>query len=113
MLLAFQVEGSQQTYNIKIYGCIVDCPALKLMANINGRTGYFSCYYCHIKGVHIRKPGKRQYRYTPTINYRTVNSFYINSREAQQHNRKLTKKKRCHTELFFGTILRTFLGSKN
>ncbi len=25
----------------------------------------------------------------------------------------LTKKKRCHTEPFFGTILRTFLGSKN
>jgi hypothetical protein len=23
------------------------------------------------------------------------------------------KKKRCHTEPFFGTILRTFLGSKN
>jgi hypothetical protein len=89
LLLAFHVEGNQQTYNIKIYGCIGDCPALKLMANINGHTGYFSCYYCQIKGVHIRKPRKRQYRYTPTINYRTVNSFYINSREAQQHNRKV------------------------
>ncbi|CAF4676474.1 unnamed protein product [Rotaria socialis] len=48
-----------------------------------GHNGYYPCYYCDIKGVHIRKPRKRQYPYTPTSNCRTVNSFYVHSREAR------------------------------
>ncbi|CAF3121443.1 unnamed protein product [Rotaria sp. Silwood2] len=59
------------------------------MTNIIGHNGYYSCFYGHIKGIHIRKPRKRQYPYTSTINYRTVNSFYINSREAQLNNKNI------------------------
>ncbi|CAF3742425.1 unnamed protein product [Rotaria socialis] len=79
----FEVERIQQSFNIKVYGCIGDSPALKLMSNMIGHNGYYPCYYCDIKGVHIRKPRKRQYPYTPTNNCRTVNSFYVLSREAQ------------------------------
>ncbi|CAF4834075.1 unnamed protein product, partial [Rotaria socialis] len=79
----FEVERIQQSFNIKVYGCIGDSPALKLMSNMIGHNGYYPCYYCDIKGVHIRKPRKRQYPYTPTNNCRTVNSFYVHSREAQ------------------------------
>ncbi|CAF3256097.1 unnamed protein product [Rotaria socialis] len=79
----FEVERIQQSFNIKVYGCIGDSPALKLMSNMIGHNGYYPCYYCDIKGVHIRKPRKRQYPYTPANNCRTVNSFYVLSREAQ------------------------------
>jgi hypothetical protein len=59
------------------------------MANINGHTGYYPCFYCHIEGVHVCTARKRQYPYTSTVNYRTVNSFYINSRDAHVNNQKV------------------------
>ncbi|CAF1684484.1 unnamed protein product [Rotaria magnacalcarata] len=80
---SFEVERIQQSFNIKVYGCIDDSPALKLLSNMIGHNGYYPCYYCDIKGVHIRKPRKKQHPYTLTSNCRTVNSFYVHSREAQ------------------------------
>ncbi|CAF3073771.1 unnamed protein product [Rotaria sp. Silwood2] len=88
-LCIFKVDVVQQIFNIKIYGCIGDSPALKLMANMVGHNGYYPCYFCYIKGVHIRKPRKRQYYYSSTNVHRTVNSFYNDSRKAQLNNQKV------------------------
>ena len=83
LLLVFQIPGIHASFKVKVYGCIGDSPALKLMSNMIGRNGYYSCYYCDIKGIYVQKARKRQYSYTPSIKYRSVNSFYSLSREAQ------------------------------
>jgi hypothetical protein len=72
-----------------VFGCIADSPGLKLMANMIGHNGYFPCFYCHIEGEHIRAASKRQYRYESTVDYRTVKSFNIYSREAQATNKNI------------------------
>ena len=44
------------------YGVIGDCPALKIILEFIGHTGYYSCFYCYLKGVHVGgRGGKRQY----------------------------------------------------
>ncbi len=54
----FQVYDVQQSFNINIYGCISDYPALKIMANMIGHNGYYPCFCCHIKGEHVNEAGK-------------------------------------------------------
>ncbi len=56
------------------------------MANINGHIGYFPCFYCYLRGEHVRQAGKRQYTYQPRIIRRTPNAYYLDSREAQSSN---------------------------
>ncbi|CAF3787500.1 unnamed protein product [Rotaria sp. Silwood1] len=85
----FQVESLQKSFKIKVYGCIADSPALKLMANMIGHNGYYPCFYCHIKGEHVRQVSKRQYQYEVLVHYRTIKSFSINSKEAQLNNKKV------------------------
>ncbi|CAF3819948.1 unnamed protein product [Rotaria sp. Silwood1] len=85
----FQVESLQKSFKIKVCGCIADSPALKLMANMIGHNGYYPCFYCHIKGEHVRQVSKRQYQYEVPVHYRTIKSFSINSKEAQLNNTKV------------------------
>ena len=47
-----------------------------------GHTGYFPCFYCHIRGIHSREARKRQYPFVDHIDYRTVKSFRENSKSA-------------------------------
>ncbi|CAF1485236.1 unnamed protein product, partial [Rotaria sordida] len=85
----FQFESVRQNFNIKIYDCIAYCPALKLMANMIGHTGYYPCFYCYTKGKHIREVSKRQYEYEIPVNCRTVESLYSDSREAQLNSKNV------------------------
>ncbi|CAF3931397.1 unnamed protein product [Rotaria sp. Silwood1] len=54
-----------------------------------GHNGYYPCFYCHIKGEHVRQVSKRQYQYEVPVHYRTIKSFSINSKEAQLNNTKV------------------------
>ncbi|CAF1583807.1 unnamed protein product [Rotaria magnacalcarata] len=69
----FQVPNIHASFKVKVYGCIGDSPALKLMCNMIGHNGYLPCYYCDIKGIHVKKARKRQYPYTPSTKYRSIN----------------------------------------
>jgi hypothetical protein len=79
----FQLEHPKQSFRVVVYGCIGDCPALKLLLNMIGHTGYFCCFYCHLKGVHNAEARKRQYPFQLPIDYRTTRSFQENGREAE------------------------------
>ncbi|CAF1553113.1 unnamed protein product [Rotaria sordida] len=59
------------------------------MANMIGHTGYYPCFYCYTKGKHIREVSKRQYEYEISVNCRTVESFYSDSREAQLNSKNV------------------------
>ena len=59
------------------------------MANMIGHNGYYPCFYCHIKGEHVRQASKRQYQYEVPIHYRTIKSFSINSKQAQPNNKNV------------------------
>ena len=83
LFLVFQAPSFLTPFKVLAYGCIGDSSALKLMRNMIGYNGYYPCYYCDIKGIHVQRARKRQYPYIPSIKYRTVNSFYNFSREAQ------------------------------
>ncbi|CAF1147912.1 unnamed protein product [Adineta ricciae] len=84
-----QVPDVQQVFRLKVYGCIADCPALKVMANMIGHTGYYPCFYCHIKGTHVREAKKRQYEFQTAPMNRTVNSFELNSKAAEENNQNV------------------------
>jgi hypothetical protein len=47
---------------IYYYAVIGDCPALKIILEFIGHTGYFCCFFCYTRGVHVGgRGGKRQY----------------------------------------------------
>ncbi|CAF4289380.1 unnamed protein product [Rotaria sordida] len=66
-----------------------NCPALKLMANMIGHTGYYPCFYYYTKDKHVREVSKRQYQYEISVNCRTVEPFYSDSREAQLNSKNV------------------------
>ena len=59
------------------------------MANMIGHSGYYPCFYCYIKGEHIRAARKRQYQYEPPVPLRAVNSFYHNLNKAKLDNKNV------------------------
>ena len=65
-------------------GIIADCPAMKLVLNHIGNNGYYACWYCKIRGVHILN--KRQYHFEEVPNMRTVDSYKYESENAKQAN---------------------------
>ena len=52
-----------------------------------GHNGYYPCFYCDIRGEHVRQASKRQYQYEVPFHYRTIKSFSINSKQAQLNNK--------------------------
>jgi len=64
-----------------VFGITGDCPALSLVCNFINHNGYFSCWYCFIKGQHINH--KRQYRYG-SINLRTTEQYLKASKKAER-----------------------------
>ena len=89
LLLVFQIPVIHASFKVKVYGCIGDSPALKLMCNMIGHNGYYPWHYCDIKGIYVQKARKRKYSYTPSIKYRSVNSFYSLSRAAQRKRQNI------------------------
>ncbi|CAF1134088.1 unnamed protein product [Adineta steineri] len=68
---------------IFFYGVVGDCPALKIILEIIGHNGYFSCFYCYIKGIHIGgRGGKRQYYFANNIQLRDQKHYLLESLEA-------------------------------
>ncbi|CAF1205984.1 unnamed protein product [Didymodactylos carnosus] len=47
------------SFNIKYYGVIGDCPALKLTLNFIGHIGYYYCFFCFTQGYNIPGRNKR------------------------------------------------------
>lgn len=69
-----------------IFGITGDCPALSLVTNFINHNGYYSCWFCFIKGEHISK--KRQYRYD-TIQLRTTSDYSKLSNKAERVQSKI------------------------
>lgn len=75
---------------IFFYGIVGDCPALKLILEINGHNGYFCCFYCYIEGVHVGgRHGKRQYYYQDDVQLRTAKTYELESIEAAETSKKV------------------------
>ncbi|CAF1155535.1 unnamed protein product, partial [Didymodactylos carnosus] len=68
------------SFNIKYYGVIGDCPALKLILDFIGHTGYYCCFFCFTQGYNIPGRNKRQYPYEKPLNLRDSKTFTSNSK---------------------------------
>ncbi|CAF1306540.1 unnamed protein product, partial [Didymodactylos carnosus] len=75
--------GPNLSYDIKFYGIIGDCPALKLILNFIGHTGYYCCFLCYIRGTHIMN--KRQYFFQQPLMLRGTTSYLEESRKAERN----------------------------
>lgn len=63
-----------------------DCPALRLILRFISHGGYYCCWFCLIRGIHVNR--KRQYRYEPSIILRTTFDFAVKSQLAHQQQSK-------------------------
>jgi len=67
-----------------------DCPALKLVLEFKGHNGYYCCFYCYIKGVHIGgRGGKRQYFYEDDFQLRDAKNYVSESVKAADTSSKV------------------------
>lgn len=74
---------------IKVYGIIADCPAMSSILNHVQHGGYYCCWYCQIKGEHIRELKKRQYYYNEGLLIRDRLDFEYDSLLAQCRQKKI------------------------
>ncbi|CAM4870437.1 unnamed protein product [Rotaria socialis] len=81
-----QINTPTTPFRLILYGIIGDCPAMKLILNMVGHTGYYCCFYCFIKGIHSKEARKRQYPYSSQTQQRTTNSFITNGKLAEENN---------------------------
>lgn len=80
MYLGFCIRDGEQWY-FYILALIGDCPAIKLALEHIGNNGYYSCWFCKVKGTHIGK--KRQYHFEEMPILRSVGSYMDESMEAE------------------------------
>lgn len=67
------------------YGIIGDCPALKIILEFIGHTGYYCCFYCYVHGIHIGgRGGKRQYYHENNIRLREMQTYELESIRAAE-----------------------------
>ena len=67
-------------FDFKLFAVTGDIPALNLILNFVGHTGYFACHHCLLRGVH--RNNKRQFPYDASIAARTPTEFAIDSQIA-------------------------------
>ncbi|CAF1324659.1 unnamed protein product [Rotaria sordida] len=67
------ISVNNEILKLKILAVTGDCPALKYILNIVAHNGYYSCFFCYIKGIHRNK--KRQYPYQQSRHMRTAHRF--------------------------------------
>jgi hypothetical protein len=67
-------------FDFKLFAVTGDTPALNLILNFVGHTGYFACHHCLLRGVH--RNNKRQFPYDASIAARTPTAFAIDSQIA-------------------------------
>ena len=56
---------------------------MKLALNCVGNNGYYSCWFCKTRGVHVGR--KRQYYFEEISTMRSVASYINESKEAEVH----------------------------
>lgn len=62
-ILGFVLKDGTRCF-VHYYGVIGDCPALKKILEFISHVGYYPCFFCYVKGVHVGgRGGKRQYYY--------------------------------------------------
>ena len=88
-LLGFKIDSRSDVFYLRLYGSIADCPALKLISNMVGHTGYYCCFFCFVRGFHDSTVRKRQYPYSLHTPQRTKISFALNGERAEQENRNI------------------------
>ena len=81
IIIYLVINVDQVDFQLKIYGITGDCPALKLICNFIGHSGYYCCYFCYVKGQHINR--RRQYHYEP-LKLRSIYKYSKASREAER-----------------------------
>lgn len=74
-------------YKILIYGLTGDCPAIKLATKHVNHQGYWCCWLCYQKGVHIGN--KRQYYFDKEVILRSAAEYEHYSKEAQRTNQNI------------------------
>ncbi|CAF2184400.1 unnamed protein product [Rotaria magnacalcarata] len=74
-------------YKLKCFAVTGDCPAIRLILNFISHGGYWCCWLCYLKGVHV--VNKRQYRCKLPIKYRHPEKYLQESVQATQENRDI------------------------
>lgn len=67
------IQIGERKFEFKLFAITGDIPALNLILNFTGHTGYFACHHCFLRGVH--QGNKRQYPYDPSARERTPDEF--------------------------------------
>lgn len=78
---------SGMNYKIFVYGLTGDCPAIKLATKHVNHQGYWCCWFCYTKGVHVEK--KRQYYFEHQVPLRSVAEYKHYSKEAQAKHKNI------------------------
>ena len=76
------ISTEQTRFDFKLFAITGDIPALNLILNFTGHSGYFACHHCLARGIH--KDKKRQYPFDSAVAARTVNDFLSDSLLATQ-----------------------------
>ncbi|CAF1545679.1 unnamed protein product [Didymodactylos carnosus] len=86
MMRVIKKDGIQtfnnQRVDIKFLSITGDYPALKLILNFIGHGGYFCCWYCYLRGVHVNN--KRQYLHANPIILRGASAYKEGCLEAER-----------------------------
>lgn len=82
--LDFIINAPPTSFQLLLYGIIADCPAMKMILNMVGHTGYYCCFLCFIRGIHSKEARKRQYPYCLQIQQRTKDTFLIDGENAEK-----------------------------
>ena len=74
-------------YQILVYGLTGDCPALKLILKHVNHQGYWPCWFCFLRGVHVGN--KRQYYFEERIDFRSASEYEYYSKQAQLQKKNI------------------------
>ncbi|CAF1478903.1 unnamed protein product [Rotaria sordida] len=74
-------------YKIHVYGLTGDCPAIKLVTKHVNHQGYWCCWFCYKRGIHI--DNKRQYYFEKRLILRSTTEYAHYSREAERSNENI------------------------
>ncbi|CAF0946406.1 unnamed protein product [Didymodactylos carnosus] len=66
-------HSSSVRYNVVFLGLVGDLPALSMILNFKGHTGYYACFFCFTQGEHDRK---MLYPYTRPLQKRSPQDFH-------------------------------------
>ncbi|CAF1485624.1 unnamed protein product, partial [Adineta steineri] len=98
----FSIRRNEKWY-VYFLGLTGDYPAIKLALNHISNNGYYSCWFCKIRGIHTAN--KRQYYYQEVFNMRSINSYRNESKEAEvKHENHLQVDKAAHVALLVCAI---------